>query len=128
MKSFQKSVSDCIFWVKTREFNKGSSMKKLLIVMALTLTTLQTAFAFPVNITGFIHPSRTYAEGRVHNFWARPMVCSGQAFSVTWMGYQQFRYFHNVVIFPGQFAFVNFATTVYDPFVNVRGFVNCFYR
>lgn len=102
-------------------------MKKLLVSLFFFLTFVQSSFAFWVNPRIIINPPRTYAEARVFNQWARPMVCSGQVAFQTYRGYVQYAYFNNQLIYPGQFAFAYVQTNIYNPFTFGNGGVNCFF-
>lgn len=102
-------------------------MKKILLVTLLSLAFIQSSFAFWVNPRIIINPPRTYAEARVVNVWARPIVCSGQVAFQTTTGRVQFAYFNNQYIMPGQFAFAYVYTNIYEQFMFGRGGVNCFF-
>jgi hypothetical protein len=90
---------------------KGCNMfKKLLLVSLLSFGTIQSANAFFVNTNANVSP--VFAQFTVWNQWARPIICSGEAYGFTYSGMRLVGYMNRVVIYPGMSGYAEVYTTL----------------
>jgi hypothetical protein len=104
----------------------GEFMKKLIVLTALTLTTLSNAHAF------YLHANCRFdlaqGECEVVNQSYQPIYCELRAQGATRSGFWA-NGFVNGWIMPGQAAYVTvYSNNPYmDPLMNVNGSANCRY-
>lgn len=99
-------------------------MKKLFFVLASVLV-LSTSQAYAFQVQAHAEVNRVVAKFRVYNNYGRAIMCTGSAYGLTVSGYQYYAYFNNVIIYPGQFAYAEAFTNVYDVFIGADSRVNC---
>ena len=103
-------------------------MKKLVTVFLMAvalLSTVKESHAFGVNANIQVNPVR--AQAAVFNRWNRAIMCDGQVEGYTQYGNVVYAYMNRVVIYPGQYAYIYAYTNYGNPFVNARGYANCWW-
>ncbi|MFN8370986.1 MAG: hypothetical protein U0T83_10240 [Bacteriovoracaceae bacterium] len=102
-------------------------MKKFILGLVLLLNFGLVLNAHAFRVKAQIQLTQTHAVASVMNYWGAPMVCSGNAAGLTVSGLYIYSYMNNVVVYPGQYAYVNVYTNIYDPFFNAVDSINCFW-
>ncbi len=102
-------------------------MKKIILglVVLLNFSVILNAHAFRVKAE--ISLSSTYVGASVSNRWGAPMICNGNVAGLTASGVYLYSFMNQVVIYPGQYAYLQVYTNPYDPFFNAVDSINCFW-
>lgn len=94
----------------------------LSLVITFTLaSTAQAGFRYHADVNF----NDTNAQALVVNDRGYPLVCQGSARGRTASGEFLYSYMNQVVLYPGQHAYVYIYTNRFNPFVNVQSDIHC---
>lgn len=97
-------------------------MKTIVFLGILSVMSSSALAQFFANAQIRIHP--TIITATVHNFWGRPVVCSGKVEGITFNGIPVTSWFNNIIP-AGQFRNAYVYTNSYNPFINATSNIFC---